>query len=105
MVSVPAFNILSATSFALACLLDPGTVAPDKSSTGANNSVGVTDPEVDARKEASDLESDSAYDTFCTPEKYALHAWFLDRLVLITAAFAQGVCWTLITTASGLIAA
>ncbi|ESU36621.1 DHHC zinc finger domain protein [Giardia duodenalis] len=69
MVSVPVFNILSATSFALACLLDPGTVAPDKSSTGANDLAGVTDPEVDARKEASDLESDSAYDTFLYPRK------------------------------------
>ncbi|EFO61852.1 Zinc finger domain-containing protein [Giardia lamblia P15] len=62
MISIPVFNILSATSFALACLLDPGTVRPRKSNTDMINSV-------DTQEEASNLESDSAYDTFLYPKK------------------------------------
>lgn len=66
MLSIPICNNLSAICFALACLLDPGTLPPRKHS--ANSSADDTDAAT-VQEEVSNLEADSAYDTFLYPKK------------------------------------
>lgn len=66
MLSIPICNNLSAICFALACLLDPGTLPPRKHS--ANSNADDTDA-VTVQDEVSNLEADSAYDTFLYPKK------------------------------------
>ncbi|ESU44544.1 DHHC zinc finger domain protein [Giardia duodenalis] len=66
MLSIPICNNLSAICFALACLLDPGTLPPRKHS--ANSSADDTGAAT-VQDEVSNLEADSAYDTFLYPKK------------------------------------
>lgn len=78
MASIPIFNILSATCFALACLLDPGTVTPQEASSdddgsGTIDTEGVANVEDKEAREEEEViingEIESAYDTFLYPKK------------------------------------